>query len=81
VATAEVAPDGSFNIELPDFNNDPIAAGASHTLAFWLRGTKQIPPLLMPELSPNNSFEFAASYPDEVTFVPLGFAEASRGPH
>jgi hypothetical protein len=81
VATAEVAPDGSFKIDLPDFNNDPIASDASHRFAFWLRGIKQVPPLLVPESSPNDSFEFAASYPDEVIFVPLGFAEASGQPH
>jgi len=81
VATAEVAPDGSFEIALPDFNNDPIASHASHIFAFWLRGIKQVPPLLMPESSPRDSFQFAASYPDEVVFVPLGFEEASHEPH
>lgn len=80
VATAQVAPDGSFKIELPDFSNDPIASDASHTLAFWLKGIKQVPPLLVPESSTSNSFEFAASYPGEVIFVPLGFAETSREP-
>jgi hypothetical protein len=71
VATAEVAPDGSFEIELPDFNNDPIAVHASHELAFWLKGIKEVPPFLVPESSSRNSFKFAASYPDEVIFVPL----------
>ena len=72
VATADVAPDGSFQIELPDFNDDPIASNSSRTFEFWLRGIKQVPPILMPESSPQKSFEFAASYPDEVVFVPLG---------
>jgi|HubBroStandDraft_6_1064221.scaffolds.fasta_scaffold250516_1 hypothetical protein len=71
VATAEVAPDGSFEIELPDFNDDPIAAHASHELALWLKGIKEIPPFLVPESTSRNSFKFAASYPDEVIFVPL----------
>jgi hypothetical protein len=30
-----------------------------------------VPPLLVPESNPRNSFEFAASYPDEVILVPL----------
>jgi hypothetical protein len=71
VATAEVAPDGSFEIELPDFNNDPIASRASHELDFWLRGIKEVPPFLVPELTPRSTFKFAASYPDEVIFVPI----------
>ena len=75
VATADVAPDGSFEIELPDFGNDPIASNSSHRFEFWLRGIKQVPPLLMPQSSPQKGFEFAASYPDEVVFVPLGFDE------
>lgn len=78
VATAEVAPDGSFKIELPDFCNDPIASHASHELALWLRGIKEVPPFLVPESSPRNSFEFAASYPDEVIFVLLDSEDSLR---
>lgn len=81
VATAEVAPDGSFEIELPDFSNDPIALHASHKLAFWLRGVKEVPPFLVPESTPRNSFEFAASYPDEVIFVPLDSEDSPRQAH
>ena len=81
VATAEVAPDDSFEIELPDFSNDPIASHASRELAFWLRGIKEVPPFLVPESSSRNSFDFAASYPDEVIFVPLDFKDASRKSH
>lgn len=80
VATAEVSPDGSFEVELPDFNNDPVASHASHELALWLRGIKEMPPLLMPESSPRNSFKFAASYPDEVIFVPLGSDDSPASP-
>lgn len=71
VATTDVAPDGYFEVELPDFSNDPIASGASHQLDFWLTGIKDVPPFLVPESTPRNTFKFAASYPDEVTFVPL----------
>ena len=81
VATAEVATDGSFEIELPDFNNDPIASHASHELAFWLRGIKEVPPFLVPESSPRNGFDFAASYPDEVIFVPIDSEDSPRQAH
>lgn len=81
VATAEVAPDGSFEIELPDFSNDPIASHASHQLALWLRGIKEVPPFLVPESTPRNSFEFAASYPDGMIFVPLDSENPPRDAH
>lgn len=80
VATADVAPDGSFEIELPDFNNDPIASHAAHELDFWLQGIKEVPPFMVPEKTPRNTFKFASSYPDEVTFVPLDFESTPRQP-
>jgi hypothetical protein len=80
VATAEVAPDGSFKIELPDFSHDPIFSDSSRYLDFWLRGIKGMP-FLVPELAAGNRFEVAASYPTEVTFVPLDFKNAHRESH
>jgi hypothetical protein len=77
VATAEVAPDGSFKIELPDFDNDPIVSHAYRELDFWLSGIKGMP-FLVPESSPTNSFKVAASYPAEVIFVPLDFKDSPR---
>jgi len=80
IATAEVAPDGSFSIELPDFNNDPIVSHADRELDFWLSGIKGMP-FLVPESSPTNTFKVAASYPAEVMFVPLDFKESPRQSH
>jgi len=77
VATAEVAPDGSFEIELPDFNNDPIVSHARRELDFWLSGIKGMP-FLVPESSPTNTFKIAGSYPAEVIFVPLDFKDSPR---
>jgi hypothetical protein len=77
VATAAVAPDGSFTIELPDFSHDPIFSDSSRYLDFWLSGIKGMP-LLVPESSASNRFEVAASYPTEVIFVPLDFKNAHR---
>lgn len=59
VASAEVAPDGSFKIELPDFNNDPIVSHADRELDFWLSGIKGMP-FLVPESSPTNTSKAAA---------------------
>jgi hypothetical protein len=75
VATAEVAPDGSFKIELPDFSHDPIFSDSFHYLDFWLSGIKGVP-FLVPESSASNRFEVAASYPTEVIFVPLDFKDS-----
>lgn len=80
VATAEVALDGSFEIKLPDFNNDPIVSRSSRELDFWLSGAKGMP-FLVPESSPRNTFKVAGSYPKEVTFVPLDFEDSLRLPH
>jgi hypothetical protein len=80
VATAEVAPDGSFKIELPDFNNDPIVSHADRELDFWLSGIKGMP-FLVPETSPTNTFKVAASYPAEVIFVPLDFKDSPSQSH
>jgi hypothetical protein len=80
IATAEVAPDGSFKIELPDFNNDPIVSNADRELDFWLSGIKGVP-FLVPESSPTDTFKVAASYPAEVIFVPLDFKDSLRHSH
>jgi hypothetical protein len=77
VATAEVAPDGSFEIELPDFTNDPTVSHAGQELDFWISGIKGMP-FLVPESSPRNTFKVAASYPAEVIFVPLDFKDSPR---
>jgi hypothetical protein len=80
VATAEVAPDGSIKVELPDFNNDPIVSDSWRGLDFWLTGIKGMP-FLVPESSPTNTFKAAASYPTEVIFVPVDFKDSSRQSH
>lgn len=80
VASTQVAPDGYFQIELPDFINDPIASGAFHHLDFWLKGIKEVPPFLLPESTPRNTFKFAASYPDEVIFVPIDYEDVPSHP-
>ncbi len=80
IATAAVAPDGSFKIELPDFDNDPIVSHADRALDFWLSGIKGMP-FLVPESSPTNTFNVAASYRDEVIFVPLDFKDVQRQSH
>jgi hypothetical protein len=80
IATAEVAPDGSFKIELPDFSNDPIVSYADRELDFWLSGIKGLP-FLVPESSPTSTFKVAASYPTEVIFVPLDFKDSPGQSH
>jgi hypothetical protein len=72
VATAEVAPDGSFEIKLPDFYNDPIVSHSYRQLDFWLSGVKGMP-FLLPESSLTNTFKVAVSYPAEIIFDPLDF--------
>jgi hypothetical protein len=80
IATAAVAPDGSFKIELPDLNNDPIVLHADRNLDFLLSGIKGMP-FLVPESTPTNTFKVAASYPSEVIFVPVDFKDPSRQSH
>ncbi len=80
IATAAVAPDGSFKIELPDLDNDPIVSHADRALEFFLSGIRGMP-FLVPESSPTNTFNVAASYPTEVIFVPLDFKDSLRQSH
>ena len=72
VATAAVAPDGSFEIELPDVHNDPIVSNSSRELYFWLTGVKGTA-FLVPESSPTKTFTVKDSYPAEEIFVPGSF--------
>ena len=80
ISTAEVAPDGSFKLELPDFSGDLIVSDSLGELDFWLGGVKGAP-YLVPESPASNTFKVAASYPGEVIFVPLDFKNAHRQSH
>jgi hypothetical protein len=66
IATADVASDGSFKMDLPDLSADPIVANdPSAEVEFRLNGVKQIP-LLQPEGSQGTTIKVAPSYPDIV---------------
>jgi hypothetical protein len=68
IATADVATDGSFKIDLPDFSADPIVSGDSTAeIEFRLNHST----LLRPESSNSPQFGISATYPIETTFVPV----------
>ncbi len=72
IATAKVATDGSFKIELPDFSADPIASGdPTAEIEFRLDPSTLPTRLLRPESSSSPQFAVAPSYPVEVSFVPV----------
>jgi hypothetical protein len=63
VASADVSPDGTFKLELPDFSNDPMFAhDPSAELEFRVNGIKG-PLLLQPEGSQRITISVAPSYP------------------
>ena len=72
IATARVAADGSFKIELPDFSADPIASGdPTAEMEFRLDPSTLPTRLLRPESSSSPQFAVAPSYPLELSFVPV----------
>jgi|HubBroStandDraft_4_1064222.scaffolds.fasta_scaffold03035_5 hypothetical protein len=78
IATAAVAADGAFKVELPDFGNDPIVSGdSSAELEFRISGLKgnfilQPQPVKGIETKAV-SIGVAPSYPAEVTFLAVQF--------
>jgi hypothetical protein len=81
IGTADVAADGTFKMELPDFSDDPIVSGdSSAELEFRLNGAKEVP-LLEPESSQGTTLRVAASYPAEVIFVPVQWETFPRKSH
>jgi hypothetical protein len=81
MATAKVAADSTFRMELPDFSGDPIVADDSWAeIEFRLHGVPNIP-LVEPESSHNPWLKVAASYPAEVTFVPVEWEGVPRKSH
>ena len=81
IATAEVASDGSFKMDLPDFRDDPfVADDLTAEIEFRLHGVPNIP-LLEPESSRNPWLKVAPSYPAEVTFVPVEWEGFPRKSH
>lgn len=78
IASAKVAADGSFKMELPDFRDDPFVADDSTAeIEFRLNGAPNVSSLL-PQLSQGQTLRVAASYPTEVIFVPLELRDLSR---
>jgi hypothetical protein len=72
IATAKVAADGSFKIELPDFSADPIVSGdPTAEIEFHLDPSTLATRLLRPESSSSPQFAVAPSYPAEVSLVPV----------
>lgn len=62
IATAEVAADGTFKMELPDFSDDPfVADDLTAEIEFRLHGVPNVSPLL-PQLSQRKTLRVAASY-------------------
>ena len=78
IASAAVAPDGTFKMELPDFSADPIVSGdESAELEFRIGGLKDYF-ILQPQPPKGietkaTSIGVASSYPSEVTFSAVSF--------
>lgn len=80
IASAAVAPDGTFKLELPDFDSDPIFGGGE--LEFRIDGLKDIF-ILQPQHTEgvdvkSLSIGVARSYPAEVTFLAVPFKDFFR---
>lgn len=80
IASAVVASDGTFKLELPDFDSDPIFGGGE--LEFRIGGLKDIF-ILQPQhvegVDVNSlSIGVARSYPAEVTFLAAPFKDFFR---
>jgi hypothetical protein len=82
IATAAVAPDGTFKMELPDFGDDPIVSGdSSAELEFRISGLQGYF-ILQPQPSKGIetkavSIGVAPSYPAGVTFLAVPFKDFS----
>jgi len=80
ISSADVAPDGSFKLDLPDFGRDPIVSSdGSAELDFRIRGLKDNF-ILQPQpakgiVTQSISIGVASSYPSEVTFVATSFKD------
>ena len=80
IASAAVAPDGTFKMELPDFSTDPIVSGdESAELEFRIGGLKEHF-ILQPQPprgieTKATSIGVAPSYPSEVTFLAVSFKD------
>jgi hypothetical protein len=83
IASAAVAPDGTFKMELPDFGADPIVSGdESAELEFQISGLKDRF-ILQPQAAKGIetkavSIIVAPSYPSEVTFLAVTFKDFFR---
>jgi hypothetical protein len=78
IGIADVATDGTFRMELPDFSSDPVVSGDSTAeIEFRLNNTT----LLRPESSEGSWFGIAASYPARATFVPVEWETPPRKSH
>ena len=78
IGDAEVAADGSFKMELPDFKDDPfVGDDLTAEILFRLNGVPNVS-LLLPQLSQGQTLRVAASYAAEVIFVPLELRDHSR---
>jgi hypothetical protein len=80
IATAAIAPDGTFKLDLPDFSSDPIASDdPSAELEFWISGLKDH--YILRPRSTNGietgviSIRVAPSYPAEVTFLAVSLRD------
>jgi hypothetical protein len=80
IANAAIAPDGTFNLELPDFSADPIASDYSTAeLEFRISGLKDHY-ILRPRSAKGIetraiSIGVARSYPAEVTFLAVSLRD------
>jgi len=80
IATAAVAPNGTFKLDLPDFSADPIvSADESAELEFRIGGLKDYY-VLQPQLAKGIetktiSIRVATSYPSEVAFQAVSFKD------
>ena len=80
IATAAIAPDGTFNLELPDFSSDQIASDdSSAELEFWISGLKEHY-ILRPRSTKGIetgalSIGVAPSYPAGVTFLAVSLRD------
>jgi len=70
VTTASVQPDGSFNVELPDFAADPLWSLANDaTLTFRLVRSGQPMGVLSSPFDSKEGFKVATSYAPEISFT------------
>jgi hypothetical protein len=80
IATAAIAPDGTFNLELPDFSSDPIVShDSSAELEFRIGGLKGhyiLRPQPVKGIETRAiSIRVAPSYPAEVSFLAVSLRD------